>query len=65
MAHVIIKESSYDYARLRNDVFDILAQMDSDIISSGSKVLIKPNLLAPAPPEKAVTTHPLINKVSG
>lgn len=28
----------------------------------GKKVLLKPNLLAPAAPEKAVTTHPLVVK---
>jgi len=30
------------------------------MVKKGSRVLIKPNLLAPAPPEKAIVTHPLI-----
>ncbi|MDR0485644.1 MAG: DUF362 domain-containing protein [Elusimicrobiota bacterium] len=29
-------------------------------IKSGEKILLKPNLLAPEPPEKAITTHPEI-----
>lgn len=33
------------------------------IVSPGQKVLLKPNLLAAAPPAEAVTTHPLIVKV--
>ena len=33
---------------------------DQDRIRSGSRVLIKPNLLMPAPPEKGIVTHPMI-----
>jgi len=29
-------------------------------VSPGEKILVKPNLLSPMPPDKAVTTHPLI-----
>jgi uncharacterized protein (DUF362 family)/ferredoxin-like protein FixX len=60
MAHVIVKESLYEYPRLREDVFSILSDLDNVMIQKGSTVLIKPNLLAAAPPEKAVTTHPLV-----
>jgi uncharacterized protein (DUF362 family)/Pyruvate/2-oxoacid:ferredoxin oxidoreductase delta subunit len=58
MAKVIFKESSYDYKELRNSVFEILSALDNGIISKGTNVLIKPNILAPAFPEKALTTHP-------
>lgn len=59
---VIVKSSSYEYARLRADVFDILTRIDRGIIQEGSNVLIKPNLLTAAKPEQAVTTHPLVIK---
>jgi uncharacterized protein (DUF362 family) len=29
-----------------------------DIINSGDRVLLKPNILAASPPESAATTHP-------
>ncbi|MGE5398305.1 MAG: DUF362 domain-containing protein [Chitinophagales bacterium] len=32
-------------------------------VQPGQKVLLKPNLLSPARPEKAVTTHPMVVKV--
>jgi uncharacterized protein (DUF362 family)/NAD-dependent dihydropyrimidine dehydrogenase PreA subunit len=60
MALVIVKESSYDYRRLRGDVFEMLSLLDRGSIREGARVLIKPNFLAPAPPEKALTTHPLV-----
>jgi len=64
MALVVAKESSYEYEGLRRSVFDILERLDGGLIRSGAKVLIKPNFLAPAPPEKAVTTHPLVIKAA-
>lgn len=38
-----------------------LGGLDS-FISSEDRVLIKPNLLSPKPPEEAITTHPLVLK---
>ena len=35
-----------------------------DTLGSGMRVLIKPNLLAPAPPEKAILTHPFLIKAA-
>jgi uncharacterized protein (DUF362 family)/Pyruvate/2-oxoacid:ferredoxin oxidoreductase delta subunit len=60
MARVLAKESLYEYPRLREDVFSILSDLDDGMIQKGSTVLVKPNFLAAAPPEKAVTTHPLV-----
>jgi uncharacterized protein (DUF362 family)/Pyruvate/2-oxoacid:ferredoxin oxidoreductase delta subunit len=62
MAIVIIKKSDYEYKRLKQDVFEILSALDLDLIRFGSKILIKPNLLAPSRIEQAITTHPLIIK---
>jgi uncharacterized protein (DUF362 family) len=60
MALVLVKESLYEYPRLREDVFSILSELDDEMIQEGSTVLVKPNFLAAAPPEKAVTTYPLV-----
>jgi uncharacterized protein (DUF362 family) len=60
MAIVIVKESSYEYGRLRRDVSDIIGRLDNGCIQKGAKVLIKPNLLNASAEEKAVTTHPLV-----
>jgi uncharacterized protein (DUF362 family)/Pyruvate/2-oxoacid:ferredoxin oxidoreductase delta subunit len=54
------KGSSYEYGRLRQDVFEMLESLDGGLISRGTRVLIKPNLLTSARPEQAVTTHPLL-----
>lgn len=64
MALVIIEESTYAYARLRENVFGILSRIDTGLIKPGTDVLIKPNLLAPARPEQAITTHPLVIKAA-
>jgi uncharacterized protein (DUF362 family)/ferredoxin len=61
MSRVIVRRSSYDYEVLRPLVFELLDTLDDDHrIQKNSRVLIKPNFLAPAPPEKAMLTHPLI-----
>ncbi|MBI4686218.1 MAG: DUF362 domain-containing protein [Nitrospirae bacterium] len=40
----------------------MLESLAGGIIKKRSRVLIKPNLLAPEPPERAIVTHPLIVK---
>ncbi|MEJ2254301.1 MAG: DUF362 domain-containing protein [Nitrospirota bacterium] len=60
MPTVIVRTSSYDYERLREDVFAILGSLDRGLIKEGSQVLLKPNFLAPARPGQAITTHPLV-----
>ena len=60
MALVLVKESRYEYPRLKEDVFSLLSDLDEGLLQKGSTVLIKPNFLAAAPPDKAVTTHPLL-----
>ena len=58
MAKVSFRESSYDYNKLKDDVRDVLEALGHVDISSGTKVLIKPNILGPAHPDLAMTTHP-------
>ncbi|MCX5897922.1 MAG: hypothetical protein NTY29_06990 [Proteobacteria bacterium] len=46
------------YARIA-EALDLLGGI-RHFISPGEKVLLKPNLLIGRPPEKCVTTHPLV-----
>jgi len=60
MPTVIVKRSSYDYDVLRPHIFSFLDRFAGPSIRPKTDVVIKPNFLAPAPPEKAILTHPLI-----
>ena len=69
MSHVkvpvsIVKCDTYDdslvYQKVKEAV-DLLGGMNN-FIAPGEKVLLKPNLLSGRPPEKCVTTHPLVIK---
>ncbi len=60
MSEVIIKRASYDYETLKPLVFELIDTLNRDLIRKNSRVLIKPNFLAPAPPEKTLITHPMI-----
>jgi uncharacterized protein (DUF362 family)/ferredoxin len=60
MPTVIIKRSSYDYDVLRPHIFSFLDRFAGPSIRPKVAVVIKPNFLAPAPPEKAMLTHPFI-----
>ncbi|MBU0699533.1 MAG: DUF362 domain-containing protein [Pseudomonadota bacterium] len=58
MSKVFIKTATYDYDTLKPTIFEMLDAMGADLIPERSRVLIKPNLLLPAPPETAILTHP-------
>ncbi len=60
MSVVYIRESTYEYKHLRPVVFEIMDSIAGNLISRGCHVVIKPNLLAAAPPEKAIVTHPMV-----
>ncbi len=61
MPKVIVQNATYDPVTIRAQIHAILDSLGGrEIIRTGSRVLIKPNLLAPAPPEKAILTHPLV-----
>lgn len=64
MSKVILKRATYDYETLKPLFFDLLDSINGSLIKKESRVLIKPNLLLPAPPEKAVLTHPMIIRAS-
>ena len=60
----LVKASGYDYGTVYNALIDsvnFLGGMEK-FVRPGDRVLLKPNLLSPKPPEKAVTTHPAIVK---
>jgi uncharacterized protein (DUF362 family)/Pyruvate/2-oxoacid:ferredoxin oxidoreductase delta subunit len=57
---VIVRRASYEGDSLRAEIFGMMEAMGGDEIRKGRRVLIKPNLLAPAPPRRAVTTHPSV-----
>jgi uncharacterized protein (DUF362 family)/Pyruvate/2-oxoacid:ferredoxin oxidoreductase delta subunit len=60
MTAVYFKKADYDLAQLRPAVFGMLDRIGSLRIGTGARVLIKPNFLAPAKPDRAITTHPLV-----
>lgn len=64
MNKVIIKKSTYVYDILRPRVFELMDALGGELIRKNSRVVIKPNLLAPAPPDKAIVTHPLVIKAA-
>jgi uncharacterized protein (DUF362 family)/Pyruvate/2-oxoacid:ferredoxin oxidoreductase delta subunit len=60
MTTVWFQKAEYDEAVLRPAVFGLLDRIGSLHIPVGARVLIKPNFLAPAGPDRAMTTHPLV-----
>lgn len=58
MARVISRQTSYDYVQLKPTLFDMMDSLGGDRIGPGMRVLLKPNLLAPATPDRAILTHP-------
>ena len=60
MTHVWLEPAAYDGPQLRQKLETMLGRLPEGTLGPGKQVLIKPNLLAPAVPEQAVTTHPLI-----
>lgn len=58
----IVKCSSYDkkkvYEALKHSI-SLLGGMDK-FVKKGERILLKPNLLSPKPPEEHITTHPEI-----
>ena len=62
MSDVIIRKAAYDYENLKPIIFDMMDAISNGLIQKQRRVLIKPNLLSPAKPEKAIQTHPLVVK---
>jgi uncharacterized protein (DUF362 family) len=61
MARVFIQRAAYELIPLRKQIFAVMDALGGrELISPRTRVLIKPNLLAPASPERAMLTHPLV-----
>ena len=60
MSRVILRRAAYEYSDLKRLVYETLESLIPGRIGRGCRVVIKPNLLAPASPEKAILTHPLM-----
>jgi uncharacterized protein (DUF362 family)/Pyruvate/2-oxoacid:ferredoxin oxidoreductase delta subunit len=59
-SRVIFSNCSYDLCAVRATVHEIFERIGALRIQTGTRVLIKPNFLAPAAPERAMTTHPWV-----
>jgi uncharacterized protein (DUF362 family)/Pyruvate/2-oxoacid:ferredoxin oxidoreductase delta subunit len=62
MSKVIIRKAGYDYTALKPVIYELMDALIGSSIQEHTRVVIKPNLLAPAPPDKAIVTHPFIIK---
>lgn len=60
MPRVYIEKIQYEDKRFEPLIFDWLERLAGRRIRPGARVLIKPNLLMPARPETAITTHPKV-----
>jgi uncharacterized protein (DUF362 family)/Pyruvate/2-oxoacid:ferredoxin oxidoreductase delta subunit len=60
MTEVYFKKATYDYPVLKPIIFEMLETILGDRIHQKSRVLVKPNFLAPAKPDKAILTHPFV-----
>jgi uncharacterized protein (DUF362 family)/Pyruvate/2-oxoacid:ferredoxin oxidoreductase delta subunit len=59
-ASVEFRQADYEARTLTTAVDALLEGSGMRPIESGMRVLVKPNFLAPSPPERAMTTHPLV-----
>ena len=60
----VVHCEDYDYPRVKEAVawgIKLIGGCEA-LVKPGEKILLKPNLLAPDPPEKCVTTHPAVFK---
>lgn len=64
MSEVHFKKAAYDYPVLKPIIFEMIDAIAGDRIQPKSRVLIKPNFLAPAKPERAILTHPQVVKAA-
>ncbi len=60
MPTVVLKRSAYDYEKLKPAFFEIMDAIGGSVIAKNSRVVIKPNLLGSASPDRAMITHPLV-----
>lgn len=61
---VLLSCSDYEYSRVKEKIDQGISLLGgwAVLVKPDERVLLKPNLLAPEPPERAVTTHPAVFK---
>jgi uncharacterized protein (DUF362 family)/Pyruvate/2-oxoacid:ferredoxin oxidoreductase delta subunit len=62
MSSVVAKRATYHYQSLKPQLFEMLEHIGGGLIEKNSRVVVKPNLLAPASPQRAMLTHPMVVK---
>lgn len=60
MTTVYIRKADYELSRITQCVVEMLDASPVNRIGAGTRVVIKPNLLLPAAPEKGIVTHPMV-----
>lgn len=60
MSKVFIRKAGYEKLLIRQLVAEMLDSSPGGDVSTGSHVILKPNLLLPAAPERGIVTHPMI-----
>jgi uncharacterized protein (DUF362 family)/Pyruvate/2-oxoacid:ferredoxin oxidoreductase delta subunit len=60
MVDVFFRKASYEDSNFNAVVNELLEATGAGGIQKGAKVLIKPNLLLPAGPDRGITTHPAV-----
>ncbi|RJQ78429.1 MAG: DUF362 domain-containing protein, partial [Desulfobacteraceae bacterium] len=60
MNRVFVRHASYNFKQIRDLIAEMFDSMGSGWIGRGHRVLIKPNLLLAAAPDKGIVTHPMI-----
>ena len=63
MSKVIFKKAAYRYKSLKPIITGMIDSIAKDLIRPRQQVLLKPNLLLAAKPEKAITTHPMVLRI--
>jgi uncharacterized protein (DUF362 family)/Pyruvate/2-oxoacid:ferredoxin oxidoreductase delta subunit len=60
MSSVVARQATYHYQGLKPRLFEILEGIGGRLIEKNCRVVVKPNLLAPASPQRAMLTHPMV-----
>jgi len=60
----VVRCSAYDFKEVKKAIQDSLKLIGGlrSVVKSGNKVLLKPNIAGPFPPEQGATTHPAVVK---
>lgn len=60
MSNVIVRKAAYEKSTIFRQVGEMLDRLPAEKFGTGSHVVLKPNLLLAAGPERGIVTHPMI-----